>query len=209
MGVTPKHGIPWPAGTDPIAQGDDAIRSLAESLDGLIGPTVVTALPASPPDGKEVYYTADATAGVVWHLKYRAASTSAYKWEYVGGPPLAAEVVPQESTASTTYALLTTAGPTITPPLAGDYGVTLEAQVQSNTAATLNYLSYDIGAAGAVDADSALVNAAAASSRSYLGRTTRKAGLVAGAALVLKAKTSGGTLFVERRRFAITPVRVG
>jgi len=42
-------------------------------------------LPVLPYDGQEIYYIADATNGVIWHLRYRAASASAYKWEFLGG----------------------------------------------------------------------------------------------------------------------------
>lgn len=48
----------------------------------------VTSLPASPVDGDEVVYTAEATNGIRWRFKYRAASASSYKWEFVGGAPL-------------------------------------------------------------------------------------------------------------------------
>jgi hypothetical protein len=51
-------------------------------------PPIATSLPASPADGQEVYYLADATNGVIWHLRYRAGSSSAYKWEFLGGSPL-------------------------------------------------------------------------------------------------------------------------
>ncbi|MBI1952165.1 hypothetical protein HYS42_00380, partial [Candidatus Saccharibacteria bacterium] len=47
----------------------------------------VTTLPASPVDGQEVYYQADATNGVVWHLRYNS-SEATYKWEYLGGASL-------------------------------------------------------------------------------------------------------------------------
>lgn len=48
---------------------------------------IVSSLPASPVDGREVYYqnAAMAEAGVTWHLRYREGSASAHKWEYVGG----------------------------------------------------------------------------------------------------------------------------
>lgn len=48
-------------------------------------PTLVSSLPVSPADGQEIYYQADATNGVIWHLRYRAASASSFKWECVGG----------------------------------------------------------------------------------------------------------------------------
>jgi hypothetical protein len=45
---------------------------------------VLTALPASPVDGQEIYFQADAgPPAVVWHLRRRAS-----KWEFVGGPPI-------------------------------------------------------------------------------------------------------------------------
>jgi len=53
---------------------------------------VVSSLPSSPVNGQDCYYLADATNGVVWHLKYRSASASTFKWEYVGGGSLHAEV---------------------------------------------------------------------------------------------------------------------
>lgn len=51
------------------------------------GSSIVSTLPASPYDGQIVYYqtTAMAEGGVVWTLRYRAASSSAHKWEFVGG----------------------------------------------------------------------------------------------------------------------------
>jgi len=86
---------------------------------------VVTALPGSPIDGQVIYYTADATNGVVWKLRYRSASASAYKWEYVGGNELSSIDLNSRTiltAAVTTFATYTSA-PSITAPLAGDYRV--------------------------------------------------------------------------------------
>jgi hypothetical protein len=82
-----------------------------------------TALPSSPGDGESFYYIADTTNGVVWHLRYRSASASAYKWEFVGGQALTAQVVTEQSLGGTTgsYIDVATVGPSITNPLAGDY----------------------------------------------------------------------------------------
>jgi len=58
---------------------------------------ILTALPAvtNADDGLEINYLADAANGIVWRLRYRAfqadgvtPNPSAYKWEYIGGPPL-------------------------------------------------------------------------------------------------------------------------
>jgi hypothetical protein len=53
-------------------------------------PALVTVLPGSPFDGQEVFFNADSTNGVIWHLRYRspASGGGTYGWEYVGGPPL-------------------------------------------------------------------------------------------------------------------------
>jgi hypothetical protein len=49
---------------------------------------LVSSLPTSPVDGQVIDYLADATNGMIWRLRYRAASASAYKWEFVGGSNL-------------------------------------------------------------------------------------------------------------------------
>ena len=85
-------------------------------------PTRVTSLPASPVDGQEVYYVADATNGVIWHLRYNAGSASAYKWEYVGGASLRNLVVANETFPTAwAYNDLATIGPRLYAPLAGEY----------------------------------------------------------------------------------------
>lgn len=81
----------------------------------------VTALPATPADGDEVYYEIDATNGIYWHFRYRAASGSAHKWEFVGGAPLYAEVDTIETTGSAAFMDIATVGPSITVPRAGEY----------------------------------------------------------------------------------------
>jgi hypothetical protein len=84
----------------------------------------VTSLPGSPVDGQECYFVADATNGIVWHLKYRAASSSTYKWECVGGPPLRADVTTgQTASTASAWVDLATPGPLVTPPLGGDFDV--------------------------------------------------------------------------------------
>jgi hypothetical protein len=98
-------------------------------------PPVITTggLPSSPVDGQECYYVVDATNGVVWHLKYRAGSASAHKWELVGGSPLLVltTAVATAAAANTTYNLSTSL---VTIPLAGDYLVSAAGQGTGSTA---------------------------------------------------------------------------
>lgn len=86
QGATTK-GLPWPPPTDPVSQGAAAIRALAEAVDPFIPGAPSATPPASPKDGQIWTYLADAAGGVLWTFRYRAASTSAFKWEFVGGAP--------------------------------------------------------------------------------------------------------------------------
>lgn len=84
---------------------------------------VTSVLPTNPVDGQECYYLADATNGIVWHLKYRAASASAYKWEYVGGSALFVKGAGATGLAASAGFIAWTGRPFPDPvlPLAGDY----------------------------------------------------------------------------------------
>lgn len=167
---------------------------------------IVTTLPVTPMDGDEVHYLADATNGVIWHLRYRWDSTSTYKWEFVGGRPLYAEVTTSESTTSTSYTNLATTGPEIALPLAGDYDVAFGAAFSTN--AEIGLMSYAIGGTAAVDADSVRIGPADADQGSH-SRMRRKAGLTA-VTLTAKYRSFGGaSVTCLDRWMAVTPVRVG
>lgn len=79
------HNLPYPAPTDPVASGAANIQALATALDTrLLG--YGTTLPASPVDGQEFVLVDSLTAPTfVWHLRYNAGNTTAYKWEFIGG----------------------------------------------------------------------------------------------------------------------------
>lgn len=117
------------AGTGYIESGSTASRprsyikvnkiiQASQFIVPLASAPLVTSLPSAPIDGQEIRYLADATNGVVWNLRYRAASASSYKWEFVGGSSLRSTGA-GSSTNSTTPQ--TTNTPSITVPLAGDY----------------------------------------------------------------------------------------
>lgn len=127
-----------PAAGDVVTRGQ-----LEQFLDSRIGPVAqqirqlqgagpasqVTTLPSSPRHGQEVYYVADDTNGVVWHLRYDSGAPGAYKWRMLGGGAMRVEQVGgrdwtvTETTASVTDTTLATAGPSIVVPLAGDYEI--------------------------------------------------------------------------------------
>lgn len=120
-----------------VAAGDAILASLwnqqvRDNMSSLV--EAGTTLPASPVDGQSYYYIADATNGVVWHMRYRAANTD---WEFVGGPPLVASDFAARSRATVAHATWTyidnTNDPRVTIPVTGDYVIQL-----SSTLGTLN-----------------------------------------------------------------------
>jgi len=167
----------------------------------------VTALPSAPADGFELVYIADDTNGVEWHLKYKSSETT-YKWRVLAGPPLFAEVTTDESTSSTTYTALTTAGPSITLPLTGDYDIDHGALIWATLANTGVSMSYDIGGTGASDNDRAYYETqGSGGDLTPVISSRRKTGLTA-VTLTSKYKTNAGTAHIQRRWIRARPVRV-
>ena len=193
--------------------GDDAVAHMLylASLPGWVQTgmaPVVTTLPTDPVDGMRVDYVADSANGVVWNLRYRAAGSATYPWEYVGGPPLTARVNTDQSTGSGTFAALATAGPSVTVPLAGDYIVSGNSNSYNSGVAT-NQHSYDLGGTGAVTANAGQAAIAAALYSAMLPFSNRHDGLAAATAIVSKYATTAGTANFRYRWISVLPVRVG
>ncbi len=188
------------------------LRARIATLERTATIPVVSALPSPAIDGQEIFYVADATAGVVWRLRYRAASASAYKWEFVGGAPLVSAVAASQTTASTSYVDLATVGPSITLPLGGDYDVPYGATMEG-TAQDRFWTSVKIAAAATSDAEAisqAVGNPAAQSQGAAGSRTLRFTGRTAADVLKLQYRTTlGATGTFLSRWIAARPVRVG
>ena len=213
MPATPILALPYPSASDTADVPRD-IQALAVKLDGYtsLRPPLVTALPGSPVDGQECYFQNAAmdTAGVVWHLRYRQASSSAYKWEAVGQPaPLVQEITAAESTSSAAYVALATAGPAVTVPLAGEYDVDIGAYLVGggNTGV---YMSYDVGATAALDVDSLHAIVTSAGYQFSARRMRRKTIAAAATALTAKYRSSSSVAStISERLMAVRPIRVG
>jgi hypothetical protein len=185
-----------------------------------LAPTV-TSLPASPVDGDEVVYTADATAGVRWRFKYRSASASSYKWEFVGGPPLFDTVEADQAVTPSvayTWSNLTTVGPTLTLPLAGDYDCVFGARMWNNTNAGSPLMAISFGGASPTYTSEAMwpynngTGVAVAPGGAWQGsRFIRHAGSTAGQTAQAKYSSAGaGTQSnFQSRWLTAVPVRVG
>jgi hypothetical protein len=143
------QGVPGPAGPagargpvgDPGPQGPQGMQGPKGDPGGMQAGSVprVLTLPLAPSDGDECIFVADAANGVMWRLKYNAGSASPYKWEFIGGSVMRSYVVtPEKHTQNNTWGNLPTDGPSVMPPLAGEYeaeyGVWMDAQIVSMTA---------------------------------------------------------------------------
>ena len=86
-----------------------------------VSPSIGTSLPTAPVDGQEFTLVDSLSAPTYsWKLRYVAAKAS-NKWVFIGGTPMTARIAASESTTSATYAAMTTPGPSLTIPVAGDY----------------------------------------------------------------------------------------
>ena len=170
---------------------------------------VVEQIPVAGVDGDEVYYLADSDNGIVWHFRYRAAGSESYPWEFVGGSSLRSEIATSQTTTNPAYVDLTTAGPSVTTPLAGDYILHFGSDL-NNSGANYSIAAVKIGAAATVDADAVFAFSGSASGGEVsVSRTMVKTALAASTELKVQYKAGAGTLAAGKRFLYVTPARVG
>lgn len=171
-----------------------------------------TSLPASPNDQDEYAYLADATNGIVWRFKYNSGSSSTYKWEFIGGSKLSAAVATIESTTSTSFADIATAGPSVVVPRAGEYYIVEHVQASNSAAGNRLQISVKLGSATAATAEQALALSSKASSGNdddvCLHRELRPRALAAGDTVKLQYSVNGGTGSFGLREILVWPARV-
>jgi hypothetical protein len=161
--------------------------------------------PAGPADNDQYWLilpaSYDPVAGKVrrWLVTYDATSSA---WDVVA-PPLFHEVATAETTASTSYAALATAGPIVTLPRPGDYLIEHGARIADTNRGA--FISYDIGATGAVDADAiqTFYNAT-----NYASRSRQKT-FAAAATLTVKYRLGSAIAITFADRWLkATPIRI-
>lgn len=215
MPATPILALPYFTGDDPPA-GMDQQKALALKLDGYSGiaPPLVTALPGSPVDGQEIYYLADPASGVIWHLRYNAASSSPYKWERIGGPGLYAAVATSFNITSTGF--VDQGGPQIVAPLSGDYRIAGGSWigVVATAAGQQAMMAPRVGATAPDPVSDRLASAyspatTGGSTFGNVGAGAMQRTLTAGTTVACQYRTTGGTGQFAARWLELTPVRVG
>lgn len=174
-------------------------------------PQRVTSLPSTPYDGQEVFYVVDATAGIVWHLRYDANVTGSYKWVPVGGGCfMHAQVDTDESTNNAGFVALSTAGPSITTPLAGDYEIEFGCDSYNTNSGQNNWMCPDVGGTAANATDAARGTSSGASHETNIQRFLTKTGLAAATGIVSKyGNVAAGTAHFRVRWLRIRALRVG
>lgn len=175
----------------------------------MLVPPLVTALPTTGPgtnsavaDGQECVYV-DATNGVMWHLKYRAADS---KWYFIGGAPVSKLQAADLTTITSTTFVTDANSPSYVLPFAGDYDVTFSSGAADiSVAGQQMWVTAATSIAGATDARSARQRDAQLVG---LSRTIRLTSLAAGATLAMYARVTANTGRTFDRSMHIQPVRI-
>lgn len=95
---------------------------VAHNADGTPTLPYATTLPASPVNGQEAILVDSLTnPSFQWRFRYNAGSSSAFKWEFVGGSSAESKIDTNENTASTAFVDLATVGPSFVAPRNGEY----------------------------------------------------------------------------------------
>ena len=156
-----------------------------------------TTLPGSPVDGQEAILVDSTTNPTYqWRFRYNAASTSTYKWGFIGGPAAGAEVLGSLTTGSPTY--VDVGGPSLAVPRAGIYMVGLGGQINGAGALALN------GAGITASDDVGVVNNSTSAITVWI---QFRATLTAATAVVYGRQAGAAPTFL-RTRFTLIPEKV-
>ena len=170
-----------------------------------------TVLPGSPVDGQEFVLVDSLTAPTyAWRFKYVAASTSPYKWMFIGGGDwVGALTTPETSTTRSAWFDLPTVGPRIFVPRAGDYLVTASIAATDTIASAQIGLGPCIGATNPNQATYSVIGPSA-NSNATVTFTFPMLALAAGADLRLRYASfaAAGTAQFNWRVLAVRPIRV-
>jgi hypothetical protein len=180
---------------------------------------VVTVLPNTPMDGDEIYYQTASmkTDGLMWRLRYDTTAPGLYKWIPIGGPgPLYHEIGNSETIAQVAFGDLTTVGPFVTCPLAGDYLFSVSLDGYSSIADAAPYAALKFGAAAVSGGDRMFLfrpgNASGQGNKGgFGGRSVKRTVLAAGTVVKLQYANANAatTVSFENRVLTATPIRVG
>jgi len=167
---------------------------------------------STPYNGMEVLLTDNlGTPTYAWRLRYNQFSSSAYKWEFVGGPALGVQQVADQTLAGNdTWGDLATVGPSITAPRAGQYLISAGCGVYNTAAACIaQYVGVTIGAGTPAFPFTAATAVPAAGQGYWMGiQPSTPFTAAAGDSIRMRYRVYTGTGSFNSRVLSITPVRV-
>lgn len=191
--------------------GESRLGVLIRQLQGRV-PTAVTVLPAAPFDGQEIYYAADAANGVIWHLRYNAASASAYKWEFVGGSSLRNTGGPEDRDSAGVWTYFRGTDPAqITVPLNGEYETLHACRMVNLAAAALAGAASNVGTGSTprgADGFGSFYQQFTYQAPTATSRFTAVAGEQIGMVFALGDTTPPARMRFENKELRLWPVRV-
>ena len=214
MPANTTHGFPYPLPSEPVAEGAQAIRNLAEAVDTRLA-GYGTALPASPVDGQRFVLTDSLTAPTwVWEFRYNAGSGSVYKWEAIGA------AIPRRTASAAFQAIGGTAnvwqflsGPQLVAPRAGEYRIEQMAGIyhSGGSGSPIVYTNFDRASAPTVPSalahgQVALPVGAIAFAHALGGTLVLAAGEAARE--IVNSPNVGGDLQIGNRYLTMWPIRV-
>jgi len=192
--------------------GVEFAMALVGGMQGPPGPGTPSygiSLPASPVDGQEaILVDSISNPTYQWRFRYNAGSTSAYKWEFIGGADASARVYTAETTTTTgTWLDLATVGPRIVVPRAGEYNVMSSAMGIHTAAGGQIWISNYIGTVTAGSGRSLQIPAA--NNTEPFGVAEDRFTLAANDELRVRYHNStAGTATWHTRWLRVVPVRV-
>jgi hypothetical protein len=170
-----------------------------------------TTLPGSPVDGQQAVLVDSTTNPTyIWQFRYNAGSSSAYKWEFIGGSPASTVITIGHSTTTVgAWADLSTVGPSFVVPRAGDYFVVLTVSLNDSTVQSSVSAGVGLGAFTATPPVFCSQNISPASS--WVSPSAQGAILGVAASQELRMRYVqgvAGTLTAQTRVFTVQPIRI-
>jgi len=168
-----------------------------------------TTFPTSPANG-EIFTLVDSLTAPTyqWTFRYVASITDAYKWVFIGGAPVIKFDLGTLTTTSTSYVVPTNGSGTVAATAwTADHAGIYQASVKDDANANTGTIMYQGIRFGATDVTVATPYGDAAK---YLTRSGIAFGTVATAGGVIQPiiAVGAGTLTIQTRQIAITPVRI-
>lgn len=165
--------------------------------------------PVSPVDGQIWYYSVN-SSGLVWQFRYNLGSSSAHKWEFVGGSVVLSNGGGYTGGVQTTVTPLSGSSP-FTLPFAGDYALGLNVgiwEMPSNSGAAA-YLT--VGGSQVLTLGASAITTSSLITISGLSVAGDTVGAAASAVVATSFNTGvvSGSYVCNTVTFSVLPIRVG